>query len=97
MASPSKVWFITGCSSGFGKALALEVLGRGDKVLASARSATKLEALKGAGATVFRLDVTSPLDDLKKMAEWANNQYGRIDYLINNAGYCQVGGLEELT
>ncbi|KIW18482.1 hypothetical protein PV08_02770 [Exophiala spinifera] len=93
----SKVWFITGCSSGFGKALALEILGRGDKVLASARNATKLEALKDAGATVFGLDVTSPLGELKGLVEWANNQHGRIDYLVNNAGYCQVGGLEELT
>ncbi|EXJ86632.1 hypothetical protein A1O3_03585 [Capronia epimyces CBS 606.96] len=43
------------------------------------------------------LDVTSPLDELKKIAEEAHGIYGRIDYLINNAGFSQVGGLEELT
>lgn len=92
-----KVWFITGCSSGFGKALTLEVLGRGDKVIASARNAAKLEDLKKAGAITMSLDVTSPLDELKTLAKQAHEHYGTIDYLINNAGYCQVGGLEELT
>ncbi|KAH0841195.1 putative oxidoreductase [Fonsecaea pedrosoi] len=92
-----KVWFITGTSSGFGKALTLEVLRRGDKVIASARNAAKLDELKTAGADTMSLDVTWPLDKLKTIAEEAHGLYGRIDYLINNAGYCQVGGLEELT
>jgi NAD(P)-dependent dehydrogenase (short-subunit alcohol dehydrogenase family) len=96
MAS-SKVWFITGCSSGFGRELALGVLSRGDNVIATARDSSKLESLKKAGAATMSLDVTAPLDDLKKAAEEANELYGRIDYLINNAGYNQVGGLEELT
>ncbi|OQV09753.1 hypothetical protein CLAIMM_13842 [Cladophialophora immunda] len=92
-----KVWFITGTSSGFGKALTLEVLKRGDKVIASARNANKLEDLKKAGADTMSLDVTYPLEKLKVLAEEAHGLYGRIDFLINNAGYCQVGGLEELT
>jgi len=93
----SKVWFITGCSSGFGRELALGVLSRGDYVIATARDASKLESLKKAGGATMSLDVTAPLDDLKKVAKEANELYGRIDYLINNAGYSQVGGLEELT
>ncbi|ETI28541.1 hypothetical protein G647_00991 [Cladophialophora carrionii CBS 160.54] len=93
----SKVWFITGCSSGFGKALAHEALLRGDKVVATARNASKLEELKAAGAHTLSLDVTSPLDELKRVVEEAHSLHGRIDFLINNAGYCQVGGLEELT
>ncbi|KIX97109.1 uncharacterized protein Z520_07223 [Fonsecaea multimorphosa CBS 102226] len=92
-----KVWFITGTSSGFGKALTLEVLSRGDKVIASARNASKLEDLKNAGADTMSLDVTLPLEKLKSLADEAHGLYGRIDFLINNAGYCQVGGLEELT
>ncbi|KIW90300.1 uncharacterized protein Z519_08944 [Cladophialophora bantiana CBS 173.52] len=92
-----KVWFITGTSSGFGKALTLEVLSRGHKVIASARNASKLKDLKKAGADTLSLDVTLPLDKLKILAEEAHSRYGRIDYLINNAGYRQVGGLEELT
>lgn len=93
----SKVWFITGCSSGFGKELALGALRRGDKVIATARNASKLDDIKAAGASTMNFDVTAPLDDIKKAAEEAHKIYGRFDYLINNAGYSQVGGLEELT
>jgi NAD(P)-dependent dehydrogenase (short-subunit alcohol dehydrogenase family) len=95
--STARVWFITGCSSGFGKELTLTALSRGDKVIATARNSSKLEDVKKAGADTLNLDVTAPLDDIKKVAEQANNLYGRIDYLVNNAGYNQVGGLEELT
>ncbi|KIX99821.1 uncharacterized protein Z520_04457 [Fonsecaea multimorphosa CBS 102226] len=93
----SKVWFITGCSSGFGRELALAALRRGDRVIATARNASKLDDIKAAGATTMNWDVTAPLEDLKKAAEQAHQVYGRFDYLINNAGYSQVGGLEELT
>ena len=96
MAS-SKVWFITGCSSGFGEELALEALRRGDKVIATARNPNKLDSVKAAGAATIAWDVTAQLDDLKKAAGKAHKIYGRFDYLINNAGYNQVGGLEELT
>ncbi|KIW93910.1 uncharacterized protein Z519_05225 [Cladophialophora bantiana CBS 173.52] len=92
-----KVWFITGCSSGFGRELALGALRRGDKVIATARNASKLDDIKAAGAATMNWDVTAPLEDLKKAAEEAHRIYGRFDYLINNAGYNQVGGLEELT
>ena len=92
----SKVWFITGCSSGFGEELALSALKRGDKVIASARNPSKLATIKAAGAHTIAWDVTAPLEELKKAAAEAHNIYGRFDYLINNAGYSQVGGLEEL-
>jgi NAD(P)-dependent dehydrogenase (short-subunit alcohol dehydrogenase family) len=96
MAVP-KVWFITGCSSGFGEELALRVLKRGDRVIATARNPSKLEGIKSAGATTVAWDVTAPLEELKSAAAEAHKIYGRFDYLINNAGYSQVGGLEELT
>ncbi|OCT47314.1 putative oxidoreductase [Cladophialophora carrionii] len=96
MASP-KVWFVTGCSSGFGWELALLALNRGDRVIATARNASKLEGLKSAGATTMAWDVTAPLAELKKAAAEAHAVYGRFDYLINNAAYNQVGSLEELT
>ncbi|KAH0839057.1 hypothetical protein AYO21_04654 [Fonsecaea monophora] len=96
MTSP-KVWFITGCSSGFGQELVLAALRRGDRVIATARNASKLDDLKAAGATTMNWDVTAPLEHLKKAAEQAHGVYGRFDYLINNAGYSQVGGIEEST
>jgi NAD(P)-dependent dehydrogenase (short-subunit alcohol dehydrogenase family) len=86
MSTSPKVWLITGCSSGFGAALTLEALSRGDKVIATARNASKLADLKAAGADTLQLDVTAPLPDLKKKAEEAFKLYGRIDYLVNNAG-----------
>lgn len=94
MATP-KVWFITGTSSGFGKELALQAVKRGDKVIATARNISKLQDLKQAGADIMTLDVTSSPADIKKVAEEAHKVYGRIDYLINNAGYPHIGGLEE--
>jgi NAD(P)-dependent dehydrogenase (short-subunit alcohol dehydrogenase family) len=90
------IWFITGCSTGFGRELVRAALNRGDKVIASARNATKLESLKEAGADTMPLDVTASLDDLKKSAEKAHSLYGRIDVLVNNAGYAMEGTLEEL-
>ncbi|KAK5938311.1 hypothetical protein PMZ80_009281 [Knufia obscura] len=97
MSQSSKVWFITGCSSGFGAALTHEILSRGDKVIATARNASKLSDLKLAGANILELDVTAPLDKIKSVAKQAHEIHGHIDYLINNAGYSLQGTFEELT
>lgn len=82
-----KVWLITGCSSGFGSALVREALSKGDAVIATARNPAKIADLKEAGASTLALDVTASLADLKKVAEEAFKIHGRIDYLVNNAGY----------
>ncbi|TFK17998.1 short chain dehydrogenase [Coprinopsis marcescibilis] len=92
------VWLITGTSSGLGKQFALEALGRGDKVIATARGQlSKLNDLKDKGAETLVLDVTSPLEELHKTAAAAVEIYGRIDVLVNNAGYILVGAVEENT
>ncbi|KAF8075755.1 hypothetical protein FPV67DRAFT_1469077 [Lyophyllum atratum] len=93
------VWLITGTSTGLGRDLTLAALKRGDKVIATsrARSLAKLEDLKAQGADILELDVTSPLEDLKSIAEKANAIHGRIDVLVNNAGYILVGAIEENT
>ena len=90
------IWFVTGCSTGFGRELVRAALSRGDKVIATARNANKLEPLKEAGADIMELDVTASLEDLKKSAEMAYKLHGRIDVLVNNAGYAMEGTLEEL-
>ncbi|KAL1998476.1 hypothetical protein VTN02DRAFT_6098 [Thermoascus thermophilus] len=92
-----RVWFITGCSTGFGRELALQVLRRGDRVIATARKMSSLEELEAAGAKVLAVDVTAGLDALKQIAATAHGFYGRIDILVNNAGYVASGSLEEMT
>lgn len=97
----NRVWLITGCSSGFGRAIAEAVLAHGDRVLATARNVDDLADLqKAAGDARDRLatckcDVTSP-DQCLAAVEYAVETFGRLDVLVNNAGYGLLGGLEEL-
>ncbi|KAJ3508792.1 hypothetical protein NLJ89_g5561 [Agrocybe chaxingu] len=93
------VWFITGASSGLGRQLALEALSRGDKVVASARatSVAKLADLKEKGADALELDATLPLEKLQEVAKKAAAVHGRIDVLVNTAGYILIGPMEETT
>ncbi|KAL2193140.1 hypothetical protein P885DRAFT_72483 [Corynascus similis CBS 632.67] len=82
------VWLITGCSSGFGAQLVHSAVARGDKVIATGRNAaTKLKHLEGTGAAIVDLDVSLPEADVKKIVDEAVKIYGKIDVLINNAGY----------
>ncbi|KAK3291642.1 uncharacterized protein B0H64DRAFT_330319 [Chaetomium fimeti] len=82
------VWLITGCSSGFGAQFVHSALACGDKVIATGRNAaTKLKHLEGTGAAIVDLDVSLPEAEVKKIVDEAAKIYGRIDVLINNAGY----------
>ncbi|KAF8312747.1 NAD(P)-binding protein [Cantharellus anzutake] len=92
----TRVWFITGCSSGFGRRIAHRALALGDKVIATARRVEHLDGLKAAGATVMRLDVTDPMDVINKVAEDAEAVYKRVDIVVNNAGSGVLGPLEEI-
>ncbi|KZV99687.1 NAD(P)-binding protein [Exidia glandulosa HHB12029] len=94
------VWVITGTSSGIGRELAIMALKRGDKVVATgrARSLAKVAELKAYGADILELDVTSPLEELRTIAENAVALYGRVDVVVNNAGsFIAVGALEEIS
>jgi len=101
MASQQKelVWLITGASSGLGYQLVIEALSRHEKVIATsrARSIAKADELKIRGAEVLELDVTAPLETLREVAKKAMAIYGRVDVLVNNAGYGQLGTIEEVT
>jgi len=95
--SENKVWFITGTSSGFGRLLAEEVLAKGDKVVATARKPEVLADLVEKypdAARAVKLDVTN-LQDVKNSISEAVREFGRIDVLVNNAGYALVGAIEE--
>ena len=96
--SQERVWFITGGNSGFGTQFVAQIFARGDKVIATARNPTKLRAaLPNTTANLLTLDVTSPLPELQALAKEAVAIYGRIDVLVNNAGYVEMGTIEETT
>jgi NAD(P)-dependent dehydrogenase (short-subunit alcohol dehydrogenase family) len=96
MTTSNRVWLITGCSSGFGRALAEAALERGDRVVATARRADSIADLAGENVLVVPLDVTRQ-DQVDAAVRAALERFGRIDVVVNNAGYGSVGGVEELT
>ncbi|KAJ5579970.1 uncharacterized protein N7459_005955 [Penicillium hispanicum] len=91
----SQVWLITGTSSGLGMEFVKAVLDRGDKVIATARNVDRIAHFKDLGATTMQLDVTAPQDELDRKAQEAIATYGKIDVLVNNAGYVHFGVVEE--
>lgn len=93
----SKVWLITGCSSGFGSLLAEAAAQRGDHVVATARDVSKLDRLVAAhpeNIVPTMLDVTRP-ETAQDALALAQDRFGGIDILVNNAGYGFIGALEE--
>jgi NAD(P)-dependent dehydrogenase (short-subunit alcohol dehydrogenase family) len=93
----SKVWFITGASSGFGRALAEDVIARGERVVVAARKLDilrELVALAPSRVLALSLDVTDAARIPAALAE-ARARFGEIDVLVNNAGFSIIGALEE--
>jgi NAD(P)-dependent dehydrogenase (short-subunit alcohol dehydrogenase family) len=86
---------ITGCSSGIGRATAIEFRDRGWTVYATARDPADLTALAGRGCRTARLDVTED-DHVEAVVDRILEEEGRIDCLVNNAGYSQTGAVEEV-
>ncbi|WP_165069249.1 SDR family oxidoreductase [Marisediminicola senii] len=94
-----KVWFITGTSRGFGREWAIAALDRGDRVAATARSVDSLSDLVdtyGDSIHPLQLDVTDRDAAFAAVAE-ARDRFGRIDIVVNNAGFGHFGMIEELT
>lgn len=89
------VWFITAASSGFGHGMALSALERGHTVIATARKTSRIQDLADRGAHTLALDVTWPLADQQRIASDIIARHGRVDYLINAAGYILEGSVEE--
>lgn len=103
----SRVWFITGCSTGFGRALTEAVLERDEIVVATARQPDKLNDLvlqygvgqspaEGTRILALPLDVTKS-SDIQTAVSQAIATFGRIDVLVNNAGYGVFGAVEEVS
>lgn len=90
-----KVALVTGASSGIGEATALSLLKAGFVVYAAARRTEKMAALRQAGVQTIALDVTSG-ESVTSAVERIVTEQGRIDVLVNNAGYGSYGALEEV-
>jgi NAD(P)-dependent dehydrogenase (short-subunit alcohol dehydrogenase family) len=94
-----RIWFITGASTGFGRALAEEALDRGDRVAATARDPRALDDLVARHprrVCAIALDVTSP-EQVEVAVQAAVDEFGRIDVAVNNAGYLVIGAIEEVS
>ncbi|TMW67851.1 hypothetical protein Poli38472_007527 [Pythium oligandrum] len=91
----NKVWLITGCSSGFGRELAIAARKRGDLVIATARKVETLKDLQDLGCEALTLDVKADDAIVNDVVAKAHAFYGRIDILVNNAGYSANGAVEE--
>jgi NAD(P)-dependent dehydrogenase (short-subunit alcohol dehydrogenase family) len=94
-----KTWFITGTSRGFGREWAIAALERGDKVAATARDTATLDDLVGKYGDALlpiKLDVTDRAADFAAVKQ-AQEYLGRLDIVINNAGYGHFGMVEELS
>lgn len=91
-----RVWFITGASRGFGSLITAEALAAGDAVVATARDPSSVAARFGDHERLLpvRLDVTNE-DEVHMAVAAAIKKFGRIDILLNNAGYGLLGAVEE--
>jgi NAD(P)-dependent dehydrogenase (short-subunit alcohol dehydrogenase family) len=95
----SKVWYMTGTSRGFGRAWAHAALARGDKVAATARNTDSLKDLVesfGDDILPIALDVTDREASIAAL-QAAHKHFGRLDIVVNNAGYGHFGMVEETT
>lgn len=91
-----RVWFITGASRGFGRAFTEEAVKRGDKVIATVRRVPHDDIFKHPSVLTVVMDVTKT-DEVEKAIKDGMDRFGRIDVLINNAGFGFSGAFEETT
>jgi NAD(P)-dependent dehydrogenase (short-subunit alcohol dehydrogenase family) len=97
--SRARVWLVTGTSTGFGRAIAGAVLARGDRLVATARRVDDVADLVASAPDRVRtapLDVTDPAA-VRAAVDLAVAEFGRIDVVVNNAGYGSRGAFEEFT
>ena len=95
----NQVWFVTGASKGLGLTLVEQLLAQGHRVAATSRNAGDLQTAVGSDSDAF-LPLTVNLTaetSVQDAVQVTINQFGRIDVVVNNAGYGQVGSLEELS
>ncbi|MCJ1432022.1 hypothetical protein MMC27_001378 [Xylographa pallens] len=95
---PQLTWLVTGCSSGFGEHFVHTILARGDRVIATARRANEcLQHFREAGVPILDLDIAASQAELDAKIREALSIYGEIDVLVNNAGYIELGLVEDVS
>lgn len=92
----SKVWFVTGASKGFGRILVSQLLAQGYKVAATSRDAASLGEFSGNDFLPLTVSLTDEAS-VKAAIDKTISTFGKIDVVVNNAGYGQVGALEEVS
>lgn len=98
-SSYARVWLITGSSTGFGRTLAEAILDQGETVVLTARNPQQVEDLTAKfpdRTLAVQLDVTNPTE-VREVVKQAIAYFGRIDVLVNNAGYGTLGAIEEVS
>lgn len=92
----ARVWLITGCSSGFGRQLAIAAARKGDTVVAASRDPLKIQDLKATTKIIpQQLDICASDHEVQARITEILKLVGRIDILVNNAGYILEGAIEE--
>lgn len=97
LSQQDKVWFITGCSTGFGRQIAEQAIRAGYKVVVTARNVeqiTDITAGHEESTLMLPLDVTSP-DQIRTAIDQTIEKFNRIDVLVNNAGIGYFSSVEE--
>jgi len=90
------VWLVTGATSGLGKTLISHIVSRGDKVVATGRHAEqRIADLKSDSVAIINLDVSAGRDIIDAQVKKAWESFGRIDVLVNNAGFSAPKSIEE--
>jgi NAD(P)-dependent dehydrogenase (short-subunit alcohol dehydrogenase family) len=96
MTDTSKVWFITGIARGFGKSLTDALLAKGDRVIGTTRNGDAAGYRPSANLQVLPLEITDP-KAVSKIVAQAHALHGRLDVIVNNAGYGLLGSIEAAT
>ena len=93
------VWFVTGVSSGLGTEIALRALSSGHRVIGTVRdrmkAASQVSTIEAKGGKLIELDVTDAVG-CSAVFKQAESVYGKVDVLVNNAGYALFGAVEDI-
>lgn len=92
-----QVWLVTGCSSGFGEQFIKTIIERGDKAIATARRIESIKHLADLGAATLQLDMTDSRKVMDQKIKEAWDIYGKIDVVVQNAGYGYICTIEDMT